>query len=479
MNAQGLDTVRACLLAVVLSVLVGAACIQPPASEDTKSVGDYRLEMTATAPLPEGRRPVTATPQPQDVTTEDFDEEEIDSHDEMPVPTVSPTPEPIVGPLGRAVGAATECSSEVPGIDETAIAEVHGESSLLPLDQLRDSATVIVHARGLTREQVNVPVSDPRIGGSEQSCWWVVFAEVEAMEYLKGQGPHTLRVALPVAKVPRPYRPVAIVEGRHDIEVGLEYVLFLRSDRPADTRGLSGRTWTVLLQSQGRWPVEDERLLTGLGPPQDEMTLGELRSDLLALGPAWPPPGPLGRAVSAATGCSSYMAEPGQDIVVEVNRDYVQFTLDELIDRAAAIVHAKGVSSEQVKVPESDTDDCGSRPICRWVVFVEVEVMEYLKGDGPDMLLVAVPVANVPNPGGPLVNVESGQDIVVGLEYVLFLGNRRFPDTWGLSGRYWTLMGRRQGRWLLEGGTHQYTGMEPTIKEIPIDELRALISPSR
>ncbi len=468
--------VRAIAMVMVLLLVVAVACSESAAPGDAESAGDFRMEATAIARSSEVHESATATPQLRSGVTEEVGIEEATSH-ATPVPTASPVTEPTVGPLGQAVNAATGCSSKVPGIDERAIVEVHGESSPLPLDQLRDRATVIVHARGLTREQVNVPVSDPGIGGSEPSCLWVVLAEVGVMEYLKGQGPDTLRVAVPVAKVPRPYRPLATVEDSHDIEVGLEYVLFLRSDRFTDTRGMSGRNWTVVANPQGRWPLEDERLLTGLKPPQDEMTLEELRSDPIALGPAWPTPGPVGRAVSAATRCSSYMAEPGQDIVVEVNRDYVQFTLEELIDSAAAIVHARGVCREQVKVPESGIDAYGDRPICRWVVFVEVEVMEYLKGEGPATLLVGVPVANVPNPGRPLVNVEAGQDIEVGLEYVLFLGNRRFPASWGVSGRYWGLVAGRHARWLLEGGTHQYTGMEPAVSEIPIDELRAAISP--
>ena len=478
MSGHILYPARPRLLAMLLFLLVAAACSESAASEGKRPAEDPNSEATATVSTSEGRGPATATPQIRSGVTEEAGEREGEARSySTPVPTVSPTPEPTVGPLGQAVSAATECSSRVPGIDERAIAEVHGESSLLSLDQLIDRATLIVRARGSTREQVNVPVSDPGVTGSEPSCLWVVFAEVEVVEYLKGQGPDTLRVAVPVVKVPRPYRPLAVVEDSHDIEVGLQYVLFLRSDRFTDTRGLSGRNWTVAADPQGRWPLEDERLLTGLKPPQEEMTLGELRSGLLAPGPAWPTPGPVGRAVSAATGCSSYMAERGQDIVVEVNRDYVQFALEELIDRAAIVVHARGVSREQVKVPESDTDDYKGRPICRWVVFVEVEVMEYLKGEGPATLLVAVPVANVPNPGRPLVNVEAGQDIEVGIDYVLFLGKRRFPDTWGLSGQYGNLVGGRQGRWLLEGGTHQYTGMEPNVSEIPIDELRAAISP--
>ena len=84
---------------------------------------------------------------------------------------------------------------------------------------------------------------------------------------------------------------------------------------------------------------------------------------------------------------------------------------------------------EQVGFPESQPSTTEGLTTCEWVILAELEVTEYLKDQGPDTLRVALKVGSGPQPDRPLVRVESGQDIVVGLEYVLFLGNRRFPDT--------------------------------------------------
>ena len=49
------------------------------------------------------------------------------------------------------------------------------------------------------------------------------------------------------------------------------------------------------------------------------------------------------------------MAAPGQGLLAEVSRNYLQVTREELIDSVAAIVHERWVSKAQVKVLESAT----------------------------------------------------------------------------------------------------------------------------
>ena len=171
----------------------------------------------------------------------------------------------------------------------------------------------------------------------------------------------------------------------------------------------------------------------------------------------------------------------GQGIVVKVFRHPVLLSLEELIDDATLVVHARGVGHrEQVSIPDSIpgyADDLERRElVCEWVVFVEVEIEEYLKGEGPDMLRLVLPADDAPLLQRPLVRVKAGQDVKEGREYVLFLVPRRYPESWGLGGQYWAPLGGRQGRWEFDGGAQQYGGTEPAVNQIPIDELREAIS---
>ena len=383
------------------------------------------------------------------------------------------TPEPTVDPLRREISAEVECSSN------TSVIEVSHDDVQISLEQLIDRAAVIAHASGVSREQIRFPESQPSAGEDQATCEWVVLADVEVMEYLKGQGPDTIRVALPVAEFPRPDRPAAKVGDRYDIEAGSEYVLFLDASRFTKTWDPSGRTWTVLFESHGRWSVEGESLLTRLEPPEDNMTLNELRTAISPLGPGvLPTVGPLGRVVGASTECSSDLAEPWQGIISERDILYVQLPLEELINDASLIVYARGVAWEQVNIPVWDPgypDIRRRQPACEWVVFAEVEVKGYLKGDGPDTLRVFLREVGGPLPDRPLVRVKPGQDLEGGLEYVLFLQDWRFPDSWGLSGRYWIFVGGPQGRWQVVGEMSR-TGLEPPLDEMTMDELRAAIS---
>ena len=77
---------------------------------------------------------------------------------------------------------------------------------------------------------------------------------------------------------------------------------------------------------------------------------------------------------------------------------------------------------------------------------------EYLKGEGPDTIRVALKVESGPRPDRPLVRAEHAQNVREGLEYVLFLRGRSFPTDWGLSGRTWAILGGAQGRWPVVGG---------------------------
>ena len=76
---------------------------------------------------------------------EEVGEEEAPLHRTL-LPKVSPTPETLVGPLGRAVSAATKCSSEVPRIDDSATFDVESDFGPLTLAHFTDGATVMVHA---------------------------------------------------------------------------------------------------------------------------------------------------------------------------------------------------------------------------------------------------------------------------------------------------------------------------------------------
>lgn len=259
--------------------------------------------------------------------------------------------EPTVDSTSREIGGGAECSSDLPVI------KVSHDDVQIPMEQLIDRASVIAHASGLSREEVRFPESQSGTTGGETTCEWVVLAEVEVKEYLKGEGPDALRVALPVAEFPGPDRSAAAVGDLYDIEVGSEYVLFLQSNQFTRTWDPSGLTWVVLFESHGRWQVEDESLLTRLEPPEDEMTLGELRTAISPLGPGvLPTVGPLGRAVGAATECSSDLAEifasDGDRIEVDTTMSYVQLPLEDLIDEATLIVHVRGGPVEQVSVPD-------------------------------------------------------------------------------------------------------------------------------
>ena len=400
--------------------------------------------------------------------------------DAKEVSTSNLRPVPTVGPLGQAVSGATDCSSDVAEVEPTTAVEVERLFEHLTLEELIDSASVIVRARGLTREQVNIPVSNRGGTGSEPPCLWVVVAEVEVMEYLQGQGPETLRVVLPVDNAPRPDRPLATVEHRHNINVGGEYVLFLRSGQFNEPMGLGGRNWTVVAESQGRWPVEDGSLVAQLESPEDEMTLDQLRA---AISPVdidpqvLPTPGPLGRAVSAVTECSSGV--PGIDEVVAlVEIFWIRFSLEALIDHATVIVRARGSTREQVNIPYSRPEGEGrgvDGPNCLWVVFAEVEVMEYLKGQGPDTLRIALLVEEAPWLDRPLARVGENSDVEVGREYVLFLQSREFNEPMGLDDRNWTVVAESQGRWPLDGEDLQVQIGTPG-EEMTLDELRAAIS---
>ena len=455
---------RAHVFPLAAALLLVLATCSPVAAPDV----DATPEATEASLPVEAGGMATATFQPgSDYPDEVGDEAATTSA--TSVPTVSVTREPTVDPPERAVSEEMECSSEEPGIEAT-----HDDAQI-SLEKLIDSATVIVRASGVTREQIRIRESAPDDTKDLPLCQWVVYAEMEVSEYLKGRGPDTLRVALPVAEVPRPERPTATVEDHHDIEIGAEYVLFLREGGIGGPRDQSDMTWTVLFESHGRWPMEGERLLTRLEPPEEEMTLGELRTAIFPLGPrVLPTVGPLGRAVGAATDCSSDLSRLDKTApVVEVERLMERLALEELIDSATVIVHARGGEREQVSMPELAFQ---GETVCGWVVFAEIEVMEYLKGEGPDSLSVVLPVEGPPLPRRPLARVEGGEDIEEGLEYVLFLQHERFGQERGLSGRHWTIVGGRQGRWELEGGAEQYGGMEPAVNQIPIDELRRAIS---
>lgn len=390
-------------------------------------------------------------------------------------PGGGPTPEPTVDPTERAVSEGKECSPSVPW-EEVG----HDHLPSLTLEKLIDGATVIVHARGLSREQARVPDPDSGGGRGGPDCLWVVYADLKVYEYLKGGGPETIRVALPVTEIPRADRPLAAVQKRHDVEVGSEYVLFLQADRITPQRVPDERTWSVLFESHGRWPVEAESLLTRLEPPEDEMTLDELRTAISPLGPGvLPTVGPLGRAVGAATECSSDLAEifvsDEERIELDTTISYVQLSLEDLIDEATLIVHVRGGPVEQVSVPDRYSPFHEGKPVCEWMAFTEVEVREYLKGEGPGTIRVALKVSSGPWPDRPLVRVEDSQDVRQGLEYVLFLRGQRFPDDWGLTGRTWALAGGWQGRWPIAGEISR-TRLAPPLDEMTIDDLRAAIS---
>lgn len=394
-------------------------------------------------------------------------------------PRGGPTARSTVDPTERALSAEMECSPSAPG-DELG----HDHLPSLPLEKLIDGAAVIVHVRGLNREQARVPDSDSGGGKGRPKCLWVVYADVQVHEYLKGEGPATLRVALPVAEIPRADRPLAMVKEHHDVKVGKEYVLFLQADRLTAPPDQDDRTWSVLFESHGRWPVEGESLLTRLEPPDESMSLDELRTAISPLGPGvLPTVGPMGRAVGAATECSSDLAEffdsEEEIIVAETSIFHVRLGLEELIDGATAIVHAQGVIREQVNIPARDPsypDIPRRQPVCEWVVFVDVEVQEYLKGDGPETLRVVLLEASGPQLDRPLVRVEGAQDVKEGFEYVLFLQERKYPDHWGLTGRTWALFGGPQGRWTVAGGISR-TRLAPPMDEMTMDELRSAISP--
>ena len=383
--------------------------------------------------------------------------------------------EPTVAPPNEEVTASVECSSDA------SVIEVRHDDAQIPMEQLIDRAAVIIHASGVGREQVRFPESQSSSTEGQTTCEWVVLAEVAVLDYLKGEGPKTVRVALPVAEFPGPDREMAAVGDLYDIEVGSEYVLFLDANRFTRTWDPSDRTWTVLFESHGRWPMDGESLLTRLEPPEDEVALDELWTAISPLGTGvLPTVGPLGRAVSTATGCPSDVAEifdsEEEFLVGDTHILYELLPLEKLIDEATVIVHVWGAIREQVNVPYSGGSYSEGKPVCEWVVFAEVEVQEYLKGDGPDTLRVALKVGSGPQPDRPLVRVEHVQNVKEGFEYVLFLRAQGFPDSWGLSGRYWNPVAGPQGRWPAVGGTWQ-TRLEPPLDKMTIDELRAAISP--
>ena len=390
-------------------------------------------------------------------------------------PDKGPAPQPTVDPAVRAVGDGMECSPSVPGEGVG-----HDHLPSLPLEKLIDGAAMIVHARGLSREQARVPDSDSGGGRGRPKCLWVVYADLQVYEYLKGEGPETIRVTLPVTEIPRADRPLAMVQESHDVEEGNEYVLFLQADRITPQRAPDEWTWSVLFESHGRWPLEGERLLTRLEPPDGEITLDELRTAIFPLGPGvLPTVGPLGRAVGEATECSSNLAEvfasDEEWIELDTTISYVRLPLEDLIDEATLIVHVRGGPVEQVSVPDRYSPFFEGKPVCEWMAFTEVEVKEYLKGEGTGTIRVALKVSSGPLPDRPLVRVEDSQEVREGHEYVLFLRARGFPDDWGLSGRTWALFGGWQGRWPLAGEISR-TRLKPPLDEMTLDELRAVIS---
>ncbi len=390
-------------------------------------------------------------------------------------PGGGPTLQQTVGPTGRAVSEEMEC---LPSVPEVGVG--HDYLPSLPLEKLIDGAAMIVHASGLSREQARIPDLDSGGGRGKPKCLWVVYADLEVHEYLKGEGPGTLRVALPVAEIPQEDRPLATVQERHDVKMGNEYVLFLQADRNTPQRVPNERTWSVLFESHGRWPLEGESLLTRLEPPEEEMTLDDLRTAISPLGPgALPTVGPLGGAVGEATECSSDLAEifASNEERLEFDRtiSYVRLPLEDLIDEATLIVHVRGGPWEQVSVPGGNSHFDG-KPVCEWMAFAEVEVNEYLKGEGPGKIRVALRVSNGPRPERPLVRVEHAQEVREGFEYVLFLRGRWFPDDWGLSGRTWAILGGAQGRWPVAGEISR-TRLAPPLNEMVLDELRDAISP--
>ena len=271
-----------------------------------------------------------------------------------------------------------------------------------------------------------------------------------------------------------------MVQERHDVEEGNECVLFLQVDRNIPQPVPDERTWSVLFESHGRWTLQGESLLTRLEPPEDNMALDELRTAISPLGPGvLPTVGPLGRAVGEATECSSDLAgifaSDEERIELYTTISYVQLSLEDLIDEATLIVHVRGGPLEQVSVPGGDSPLFEGKPVCEWMAFTEAEVNEYLKGEGPDTIRVALKVSSGPLPDRPLVRVEDSQNVRKGHEYVLFLRGRSFPDDWGLGGRNWALVGGWQGRWPIAGEISR-TRLEPPLDEMTIDDLRAAIS---
>ena len=117
-----------------------------------------------------------------------------------------PESEPIVDPIEGALSDEMECSPSVLGVGVG-----HDHLPSLPLEKLIDGAATIVHASGLSREQARIPDSGSGGGKGKPKCLWVVYADVEVHEYLKGEGPGTLRVALPVTEIPQVDRPLATV----------------------------------------------------------------------------------------------------------------------------------------------------------------------------------------------------------------------------------------------------------------------------
>ena len=153
----------------------------------------------------------------------------------------------------------------------------------------------------------------------------------------------------------------------------------------------------------------------------------------------------------------------------------MRLPLEDLIDESTLIVHVEGGPLEQVSVPGGDSPFFEGKPVCEWMAFAEVEVKEYLKGDGPGTIRVALKVESGPLPDRPLVRVEDAQNVREGLEYVLFLRGRDLPDDWGLSGRTWAILGGAQGRWPVVGEVSR-TRRKPPLDEMSLDELRAAIS---
>ena len=90
---------------------------------------------------------------------------------------------PTVGPLGRAVGEATECSSDLGEIFASDEERIELDTTIsyvqLSLEDLIDEATLIVHVRGGPREQVSVPGGDSPFFDGKPVCEWMAFTEVE------------------------------------------------------------------------------------------------------------------------------------------------------------------------------------------------------------------------------------------------------------------------------------------------------------